>query len=274
MYKEIARHVKNAKKLFVLTGSGISAPSHIPTFNGPNGFWSQFGGADPGLLLRKITIQKRPEEVWQWINKYRLVTSKAQPNEAHKSLLKLQEHYYITKKNLTFTTLNFDNLHAQLLRQSTVLKEHEALLEGTSDLADLNNLIELRGNINYMRCSNDCSYSLYYTPEDLKRIPKCPQCKAVMRPHILLFDEGDSEVYYRSVTGIGEALKSDCMIVIGSGLESQLASCLVQEHIDERKLLIEININKVIKEKKESIFHIGESCEKSVPKLVNEIVDV
>eukprot|EP00826_Nyctotherus_ovalis_P055753 TRINITY_DN7436_c0_g1_i2.p1 TRINITY_DN7436_c0_g1~~TRINITY_DN7436_c0_g1_i2.p1 ORF type:complete len:258 (-),score=71.14 TRINITY_DN7436_c0_g1_i2:92-838(-) len=225
-------------------------------------------------LLRKITVQRRPQDVWKWVSEYRRTGSLAKANEAHKALLKFQEFCFAKGRELTVATLDFSGLYAKLIKESTVLDEDEKLLEGSEDLADMNNLIELRGNVNYMRCSDDCCYSLYYTPSDLQTVPKCPQCKAAMRPHILLFDEGDNEMHYKSVTAIKKAARADCMIVIGVGLGSQLTNCLIQEHVDEGKLLVEMNTEKTIKEEKKNVLHIEESCERSVPKLLSEVMSI
>ena len=43
---------------------------------------------------------------------------------------------------------------------------------------------EIHGNINYMRCANNCSYKLYPSPEvgcSDDYVPKCPGCKGIAR---------------------------------------------------------------------------------------------
>jgi NAD-dependent deacetylase len=65
----------------VLTGAGISAESGIPTFRGPEGFWT-IGAKDyhPQEMATLAMFKKNPEAVWVWYL-YRMgLCKQAQPN--------------------------------------------------------------------------------------------------------------------------------------------------------------------------------------------------
>mmetsp|Transcript_33336 Transcript_33336/g.24075 ORF Transcript_33336/g.24075 Transcript_33336/m.24075 type:complete len:87 (+) Transcript_33336:270-530(+) len=52
---EAAKYMLKSKKIFILSGAGLSAASGIPTFRGNNGFWkrSYEGVTNPMDLLTK-----------------------------------------------------------------------------------------------------------------------------------------------------------------------------------------------------------------------------
>ncbi len=109
---------------------------------------------------------------------------------------------------------------------------------------------ELHGSINYMRCDKNCTTDLFSGPkvgcaDDF--VPECPKCKGVARPHTLFFDEGYDQEYYRKDTILNEIRTGDCLIVIGTALETNLAAKIVGLSIMNKKLVIEINPQPCIK---------------------------
>jgi len=109
---------------------------------------------------------------------------------------------------------------------------------------------EIHGDINYMRCANNCSNKFFPAPEigcSPDFVPKCPNCSSIARPHTLFFDENYLEAFYRSNSLLDEIQTMDCLIVIGTALETNLAANIVAQAITNKKLIIEINIDPVIK---------------------------
>ena len=75
-----------------MTGAGISAESGIPTFRGPEGYWT-FGSREyhPQEMATFNMFSRHPEEVWRWYL-YRLgVCSNAEPNDGHYALVDMEE---------------------------------------------------------------------------------------------------------------------------------------------------------------------------------------
>jgi len=275
--KDLAKKISKMKNIFTLTGAGISAPSKIPIYGGAQGMWAKLAAESVNamLLLRKSTVRNSPKTVWNWVQDYKSHVDKAIPNEAHKAVLKFQEYCHEKGKNCTLITQNIDGIHSKLIRESKVLK-YEYPGEGSPNFGFTPYIIELHGNVNYMRCNEDCSLKLYSVPKDLninKEIPKCPTCKSNMRPHMLLFDEAYGEGFYNSTTAINEGMRANCMIIIGSGLMGQLASCLAYDAVIDGKLTVEMNTEKVIKMKDEpNLVHINGSADHTVPELFEEIM--
>eukprot|EP00826_Nyctotherus_ovalis_P006185 TRINITY_DN1143_c0_g4_i1.p1 TRINITY_DN1143_c0_g4~~TRINITY_DN1143_c0_g4_i1.p1 ORF type:complete len:311 (+),score=75.88 TRINITY_DN1143_c0_g4_i1:73-1005(+) len=276
MYKEIGKLVAKSQRLFIFTGSGVSAPSNIPPYNGPKGLWevppTQI--IDPMNNLTKHRLDFNQKPIWNWVRAYRTFLADARPNPAHEAILRLQEHYTRLGRELTLATQSLDGLHALLMSRSEVLSPSGPKKVGEPQYGFVDDLIELHGNLNYMSCLDECHASLYDIPHGLKEneVPKCPQCEQPMRPHMLLYDEYYSEYRQKSNTMMNKALGADCMLVIATSLRTQLPYALVYEHVDEGKTTVEINTEKVINMEMKNMHHITEPCEKAVPLLVEEII--
>ncbi len=91
------------KKLIVLTGAGISAESGLKTFRDSDGLWE---GYDVYEVATPRGFQANPALVLKFYNERRKDVAKAQPNDAHKGLAALEEHF-----DVHIITQNIDDLH-------------------------------------------------------------------------------------------------------------------------------------------------------------------
>src|SRR5215467_1889323 len=98
------QRVAAAQSVAALTGAGISAESGVPTFRGAGGLWNNYRAED---LATPEAFARDPRLVWEWYNWRRELISKAQPNEAHRALVKLE----VAKPSFTLVTQNVDGLH-------------------------------------------------------------------------------------------------------------------------------------------------------------------
>jgi hypothetical protein len=70
--------------LIFLTGAGISAESHIPTFRGEEGYWrAESRLYQPQELATRAAFARLPELVWSWYLWRWAVCNAALPNAAH-----------------------------------------------------------------------------------------------------------------------------------------------------------------------------------------------
>ena len=67
-----------------------------------------------------------------------------------------------------------------------------------------------------------------------------------MKPHSMFFDECYSEYYYRVNTVENFVEESDCLIVVGTALATNLASSIVKSFLFRAKPIIEINLESAI----------------------------
>lgn len=131
-------------------------------------------------------------------------------------------------------------------------------------------IYEIHGSINYMRCMTSCTNNLFKMPDLSKNnLPICPKCNGPARPHTLFFDESYNEEFYKSETVHKEIEDLDCLVVIGTKLETNLASSIVGHAIGINANIIEINPEPII-EVGDVYQLVGES-EKIIPQLWKDI---
>ena len=222
------------KNITVLTGAGISAESGIPTFRGPEGFWT-IGSKNyhPQEMATHAMFQKHPYEVWQWYL-YRLNLCKnAKPNTGHKLIFDLEQ---VLKDRFRLITQNVDNLH---------------LVAGNSEQRNY----QIHGNVFFMRCLNECKNNLFNLPRQLLHSKKdepltadeiklltCPDCGSCSRPHVLWFDECYNEHYFKFDSTIKTAGNTDLLIIAGTSGVTTLPNHVVATVFAHGKTIIEINI--------------------------------
>ena len=222
------------KHFTVLTGAGISSASGIPTFRGPEGFWT-IGSKEyhPQEMATYAMFSRQPEEVWKWYL-YRIdMCSHAKPNDGHMALVEMEKHL---QDRFTLITQNVDNLHLQA---------------GNSDARTL----QIHGNVFFMRCLNECRGLTYRIPsvlfprgkdQDLTDNDKkqliCPDCGTRTRPHVLWFDETYDEHYFRYETALNIAARTDVLIIAGTSGATTLPNHIANVVYQQNGTIIDINI--------------------------------
>ena len=203
------------RRVVVLTGAGISAESGIPTFRGPEGFWT-VGSENyhPQEMATHRAFSRMPEEVWRWYL-YRLSACRgAEPNRAHHALVELER---ALGDRFLLITQNVDGLHRRA---------------GNSDARTY----EIHGNINFIRCDDEEPARLLPLPEELgtdwtaetpftdeaRALLSCCDGKHLARPHVLWFDECYDEALFRYESSIIGAASAALLIVIGTSGSTNL----------------------------------------------------
>jgi NAD-dependent deacetylase len=90
-------------KVVVLSGSGLSAESGLPTFRDAAGLWRQYSWVE---LASPEGWRKHPELVLAFYNERRAKAWNAQPNAAHKAIAALEQRFEVA-----VVTQNVDGLH-------------------------------------------------------------------------------------------------------------------------------------------------------------------
>lgn len=157
--------LRSSRHVCVLTGSGISAESGVPTFReAQTGLWEKF---DPHELATPQAFLRDPELIWKWYRWRRDLVAKVEPNAGHRALVDLASQ----TDEFTLITQNVDGLHQR---------------------AGSQNVIEFHGNLFEDRCFVEgCVVTdAIHTPES---VPTCPACGSNLRPGVVWFGEAIPE---------------------------------------------------------------------------------
>ncbi len=222
-----------ASHITVLTGAGISAESGIPTFRGPEGYWTVGSRVYmPEEVATLAMFRQHPQEVWEWYL-YRLgVCLHATPNAGHRALAEMELRL---ADRFTLVTQNIDNLHIRA---------------GNS----LQRTLQIHGNINFTRCSNACHGQLSLLPDELKierrqkalteaelRLLRCQHCHAWLRPHVLWFDECYDENWFRFDSSLAIAATTSLLIIVGTSGATTLPNHIASQVFHNHGTIIDIN---------------------------------
>ena len=113
------------KSIVVLSGSGVSAESGLPTFRDANGLWRNHDWRE---LASPEGWARHPELVLEFYNERRAAAWRAEPNAAHRAIAELERRH-----DVVVVTQNVDALHERAGSTSVVHLHGElAWVRGTS----------------------------------------------------------------------------------------------------------------------------------------------
>ncbi len=194
--------MRDAKKIVVFSGAGISASAGLRTYRGPDGLWN-----DAAIVkaAEAQTLKTNPRFSWDHWGGMRKQIASAEPTRAHLALADAQanlpEGY-----SLNIVTQNVDGLHTR---------------------AGSKGVIEFHGNVMKTRCTNSKCALVSYADNDPHEdaLPVCTLCGHHLRPDVVLFGEN---VNVDNVAAAKKLMK-ECgvLIVVGTTLEVQPAKSIV-----------------------------------------------
>lgn len=115
--------VREARRIAVLSGAGMSAESGVPTFrDAQTGLWANFRVEE---LATEEAFRARPGFVWDWYASRREMIAQVQPNAGHRAMAAFQQRH---PGRLTVVTQNVDGLH-QKAGSPGVLAVHGNIFE-------------------------------------------------------------------------------------------------------------------------------------------------
>ncbi|HEV3471540.1 MAG TPA: NAD-dependent deacylase [Pyrinomonadaceae bacterium] len=160
---ELRERMRSARRVFVLTGAGVSAESGVPTFRG-GGRTAVWKGMPFEVISSAAMVERDLPAVWEWFDYRRGVVGRCQPNPAHLALARWQDRF----EGLTLATQNIDGLHAA---------------------AGSRGVLELHGSIWRARCLRCSARADLRSLKEQERPPGCPECGDPVRPDVVLFGE-------------------------------------------------------------------------------------
>jgi NAD-dependent deacetylase len=190
-----------AEHAVVITGAGMSTPSGIPDFRSAgSGLWTQ---ENPMLVASLTAFRRRPEQFFNWLRSLAKPILEAKPNPAHFALAEMEDKGYLQ----AVITQNIDGLHQK---------------GGSQEV------IELHGSLNTLtcpRCRNQFQAEDYLDAFIREgALPYCPNCKSLLKPGIILFEEALPMDAWNMAQAHCE--QADLVFVAGSSLEVSPANQL------------------------------------------------
>lgn len=192
--EQAATWMREAEKVVLFTGAGVSTESGIPDFRGPQGIWKKVDASifefknylrDPEVRKRAWQM-RRDAEMWN-----------AAPNPSHTAIAELESLCNVT----ALITQNIDRLH-------------------NAAGSDPEKILEIHGNILEVGCL-DCR-TRWPTVEILDRVeagdedPRCIECGGIMKTATISFGQSlDPDVLAACEKVSREA---DFFLVAGSSL--------------------------------------------------------
>ena len=197
---DLRERLDAARSVTVLTGSGISAESGLPTFRGVGGLWRTHRVEE---LASPRGFARDPRLVWTWYNERRTAHKSVEPSPAHVALAAIEARV----ADFTLVTQNVDSLHLR---------------------AGSRNVLELHGTLREAKCTRcdarrpfDDAFALRQAQDDLWRYEH--GCGGMWRPDIVWFGEAlPADVL---AAAFDAARRADLMLVVGtSGIVQPAAS--------------------------------------------------
>lgn len=237
---ELITLLRGTSKLAALTGAGVSQESGLRTFrDAQTGLWAQYR---PEELASPEAFHRDPKLVWDWYAWRREAIKAVRPNPGHYALVKMEKQIH----TFTLITQNVDGLHR---------------------LAGSENLLELHGNIQRVRCA-ECYTFTEVWGDDIETVPNCKICGGLLRPDVVWFGEALPHVQLEAAV---EAARScEVFFSIGtSGVVQPAASLAFAAH-NRGAMVIEINAESTPLTAKANYFLQGKSGE-ILPQIVEAV---
>jgi NAD-dependent deacetylase len=169
------------RAMVVVTGAGVSVASGIPTFRGsdPGAVWKR----DVTELGTRRYFEADPVGSWSWYMERFDRALAARPNAAHAALVAIERWQAARGAEFLLVTQNVDTLHER---------------------AGSERVVKVHGSADRVRCSragcrlgaphgslprDEAALAAFRREPRREHLPVCPQCGALLRQHVLWFDE-------------------------------------------------------------------------------------
>lgn len=205
--------IDQAQSIVFFGGAGVSTESHIPDFRSDQGLYKKKYRYPAEMMISHSFFEANPEEFYEFYFN-QMIFPDAQPNDAHKALAKLEQE----GKLKAVVTQNIDGLH-QKAGSKKVYELHGSVVRNTC-------------------CDCHAHYSLEETIKlrNEKGIPLCKKCQGIIKPDVVLYEEGlDENTLYGAISAIEQA---DLLIVGGTSLVVYPAAGLLQYFHGKHLVLI------------------------------------
>jgi NAD-dependent deacetylase len=240
MEQDLLQHLRKAHRIVALTGAGVSQESGLRTFrDAQTGLWAQY---KPEELASPEAFRRDPKLIWDWYAWRREAVKAVRPNAGHYALVEFEER----APQFTLITQNVDGLHR---------------------MAGSQNLLELHGNIQRVRCA-DCYTFTETWGDDSESVPQCEVCGGLLRPDVVWF--GEALPRDQLEFAVEAARSCEVFFSIGTSGVVQPAASLAYAAHNRGAVVVEINAEPTPLTSKANYFLQGKSGE-ILPELVKAV---
>jgi NAD-dependent deacetylase len=248
--------------VLVVTGAGVSLASGIPTYRGTdeNATWT----VSSIKYAQRIFFERRPGRAWAWHIARRDAMRHAKPNAAHRAVAALERWQVARGGDFLLVTQNIDGLHVAAGSSRCVAvhgdgRRARCTREGCAHAAP-------RGSIAF---EEEAIVRFLRRPVDANA-PRCPACRAPLRPHVLFFDE-----YYAShedyeIGRVREALDRARVVVCAGTSFSVGVTALVVERARARGVAL-FDVDPGARDDAPGSVRVREAAEVALPALAERL---
>ena len=206
----LKKWIDNSDNIVFFGGAGVSTESGIPDFRSVDGLYNQQYDYPPETILSHTFFRRNTEEFYRFY-RAKMLALDAKPNAAHKKLAQWEQE----GKLKAVVTQNIDGLHPA---------------------AGSKMVYELHGSVHRNYCQKcGAFYDARYMLES-KGIPKCEKCGGIIKPDVVLYEEGLDDATMRgAIRAIGHA---DVLIIGGTSLTVYPAAGLIDYYNGNKLVLI------------------------------------
>ena len=210
----IATALRQARRIVVFTGAGMSAESGIATFRDqPDSLWAKFNTRE---MATPQGWRENKQRVWAWYEGRRGAVLATQPHAGHVAVAQLAH--------------TLQNLHGQAVQVDVVTQNVDNLHER----AGSSSVIHLHGSLFAPRCTachrpGDFAPGLPDATLTELEPPRCQHCQGYIRPGVVWFGEAMPQDAFRQAEDLVDTC--DAMLVVGtSGVVWPAAELPINAH--------------------------------------------
>jgi NAD-dependent deacetylase len=162
-----AKILRSSRRILFVTGAGISADSGLPTYRGIGGLYDRDATEDGVPIEAALSgemMATNPALCWKYIAQIERACRGAKFNAAHAFLAQVESEVPGT----WVLTQNVDGFHLD---------------------AGSRQVIEIHGNVRRLMCLGCAWRDVVPNYAGLEIPPRCPGCKGLIRPEVVLFGE-------------------------------------------------------------------------------------
>ncbi len=205
--------IQESNHIVFFGGAGVSTESNIPGFRSDNGLYKKKYRYPAERMISHSFFLENPKEFYEFYFN-QMIYPTAKPNKAHLSLSELED----CGKLDAIVTQNIDGLH-QMAGSKRVYELHGSVHRNTC-----------------MSCGSKYSLDEVIQYRDQDGIPRCPKCGHIIKPDVVLYEEGlDEQTMIDSIHAIE---KADMLIIGGTSLVVYPAAGLIQYFHGKHLVLI------------------------------------